>query len=208
MHFLKSVAMVMGLAALAVTGASPVHAQVKSGTPAPDFSLPGHDGKMWKLSDFKGKHVVLEWFNDGCPFVKKHYESKNMQNLQKEFAGRDVVWFTVISSAPGTQGHVDAKGAADLLVKHGASPKATLLDPDGKVGRMYDARTTPHMFVINPTGTLVYQGAIDDNPSSSIKTVATAKPVFADALRASLSGAQVPVASTKPYGCSVKYAKQ
>jgi peroxiredoxin len=182
-------------------------AQVKSGDPAPDFSLPGHDGKTWKLSDFRGKHVVLEWFNDGCPYVKKHYESKNMQNLQREFAARDVVWLSMISSAPGSQGHVDAQGASELLKKHDASPKATLLDPDGKVGRMFDARTTPHMYIIDPAGKLVYQGAIDDNPSASIKTVATAKPIFAEALRASLDGKPIAVATTKPYGCSVKYAK-
>jgi len=191
------------LAVLALSTA--VNAAVETGKAAPDFTLTGHDGKTYKLSDYKGKHVVLEWFNDDCPFVVKHYKSKNMQKLQADATGKDVVWFTVVSSAPGKQGHLDQAGAKAMLAKHEAKATAMLLDPKGTVGRQFDAKTTPHMYVINPKGELVYQGAIDDNPSANIATVKTASPLFADALKASLGGKKIAQHTTKPYGCSVKY---
>jgi peroxiredoxin len=182
-------------------------AAVKSGEAAPDFELMGHDGKTHKLSDYKGKHVVLEWFNEGCPYVKKHYDAPdmNMQALQKKYGEKNVVWLTMVSSAEGKQGYVDAKGAPGMIKSHSASPTALLLDPEGKVGKMFDAKVTPHMYVINADGKLVYQGAIDDQPSAKSATLKTAKPLFANALDASLSGQKIAVDTTKAYGCGIKY---
>ncbi len=178
---------------------------VPSGSAAPDFSLPGHDGKTYKLSDLKGKFVVLEWFNNDCPYVKKHYDGGNMQALQTKYSAKNVVWLTINSSAPGKQGHLDEKGAKEMVATRKAALTAMLLDPKGEVGRMYDAKTTPHMYIINPEGKLVYQGAIDDKPSANAKTLAEASPIFANALDSAIAGKAIAEASTKPYGCSVKY---
>ncbi len=180
---------------------------VKIGSPAPGFTAVDVDGKQQKLADFKGKYVVLEWHNQGCPYTRKHYESGNMQRLQKEWTAKGVVWLTVISSAPGTQGFVTPQQEKEYLTRMKAAPTDVLLDSAGTLGRLYDAKTTPQMFVIDPGGTLIYQGAIDDKPSSNQADVAGAKNYVDAALTASLAGKPVNDAATPPYGCSVKYAK-
>jgi peroxiredoxin len=163
------------------------------------------NGKAVRLNDFRGKTVVLEWTNDHCPYVKKHYSSNNMQTLQKEETAKGVVWLTVISSAPGTQGYLTGDEANKLTETRGAAPTAVLLDPDGKVGHLYDARTTPHMFIVNGEGTLVYMGGIDDKPTTDIDDIKTAKNYVRAALDSLASGASIENAVTRPYGCSVKY---
>jgi len=180
------------------------HAAPKVGEAAPAFSLPGHDGKTHALADFKGKTVVLEWTNAECPFVKKHYAG-NMQALQKTYTGKDVVWLSVNSSAPGKQGHVDAAGATKIVKDKGAAPTLVLLDGDGKVGKAYDAKTTPHLYVIDKAGTLVYAGGIDSNPSADPADIPGATPYVKNALDEVLAGKPVTTAVTKPYGCSIKY---
>jgi len=180
---------------------------IPTGKAAAEFSLKGHDGKTHKLSDYKGKTVVLEWYNKDCPFVVKHYGANNMQALQKKYTQKDVVWLSVISSAPGKQGHLSAEETKAQLKSVNAAPSVVLFDPDGKVGKSYDAKTTPHMYIISKDGTLVYQGAIDDTPSAKPATVKTAKPLFANALDMTLKGESIPkeIATNDPYGCSVKY---
>ncbi|MDP3858637.1 MAG: thioredoxin family protein [Stagnimonas sp.] len=193
---------------LAATGALlalSAQAGVKLGEPAPAFSLPGDDGKTHALADYQGKTVVLEWTNDGCPFVKKHYGSGNMQSLQKTYTGKGVVWLSMISSAPGKQGHVDAAGAAALSKARGAAPTEVLLDDQGTVGRLYEAKTTPHLYVIDSSGKLVYAGGIDSVASADADDIPTATPYVKNALDEVLAGKAVTVASTKPYGCSIKY---
>jgi peroxiredoxin len=179
---------------------------VKIGDPAPDFKLTDTDGKARTLKDFKGKYVVLEWTNKDCPFVKKHYNSQNMQNLQNEYTGKGVVWLSIISSKKGKQGFVSAKEAnAKMKEQWKAAPTAILLDPKGKVGRLYDAKTTPDMFVINPAGLLIYSGAIDDHATTDPADLAAAKNYVRAALDADMAGKPVQDPLTKPYGCSVKY---
>lgn len=175
------------------------------GSPAPNFSLKGQDGKTYSLSDFKGKHVVLEWYNKDCPYVRKHYDSGNMQSLQKEFTEKGVVWLSLISSADGQQGYLTPEQAKEVLNQEKASPTALLFDPSGATGKAYDAKTTPHMYVIDPNGTLVYAGGIDDKPSTRESSLKGATPYFANAVRASLSGEPISPSTTKPYGCSIKY---
>ncbi|HVO12056.1 MAG TPA: thioredoxin family protein [Vicinamibacteria bacterium] len=184
---------------------SPAAAQAVVGQKAPAFTATDTAGRTRSLSEFQGKVVVLEWWNPQCPFVGKHYGSGNMQRLQKEWTGKGVVWLTVDSSAPGQQGHVDAAQANALMRERGASPTALLLDPDGTVGRAYGARTTPHMFVIDTAGTLVYAGGIDDKPSTDREDVATAHNYVAAALTEVTSGRKVSTATSRPYGCGVKY---
>ena len=181
------------------------HAAPKVGEAAPDFSLPGADGKTHALADYKGKYVVLEWTNHDCPFVKKHYKSGNMQSTQKELTGKGAVWLSVVSSAPGKQGHVDAAKATELTKSRGAAPTAVLLDPSGDVGRKYEAKTTPHMYVVAPDGKLIYMGGIDSIPSSDAEDIAKATPYVKVALAEAMGGKPVTNSSTKPYGCSVKY---
>lgn len=181
------------------------HAGVKAGAQAPQFSLMGSDGKTHDLKSQSGKYVVLEWYNEGCPYVKKHYRSGNMQSTQKEVVGKDVVWYSVISSKPGSQGHVNLDGAKKLLKSSQSNATAILLDEDGKVGKAYGATTTPHMFIINPEGKVVYQGAIDDKPSASKKSLKGAKN-YVKAAFSDLNGKKsVQVSDTKPYGCGIKY---
>ena len=181
--------------------------EVKIGAPAPNFTAVDSNGKNHNLSDFKGKTVVLEWTNHDCPFVKKHYETNNMQKLQKSATTQGVVWLSIISSAPGQQGFVNGAKANELTKSRNAAPTAVILDPDGKIGKLYGARTTPHMFVIAPNGNLAYMGAIDDKPSVNKDDVATAKNFVAEALSAIKAGKPVAIPTTQPYGCSVKYAK-
>ena len=176
------------------------------GEAAPDFSLTAVDGKTVTLAEFKGKVVVLEWFNKECPFVRKHYDSKNMQNLQAEYTGKDVVWLTINSSAEGKQGHETAAQGIETLTKEGAKPTAYLLDADGKVGKLYDAKTTPHMFVIDKEGKLAYAGAIDDKASAYASDIEGSKNYVRAAVDSLMAGQPVVDASTKSYGCGVKYA--
>ena len=175
------------------------------GTTAPDFSLTDSKGKTQSVSQYKGKYVVLEWFNPGCPFVQKHYGSGNMQKLQEEFTGKGVVWLTIDSSAPGLQGNLTAEQANAKMTEWKTKQTALVLDPDGKAGRSYGARNTPHMFVINPEGKIVYEGAIDSKPSSNASDISSSTNYVKVALEESLAGKTVSNANTKPYGCSVKY---
>ncbi|RTL40952.1 MAG: redoxin domain-containing protein [Burkholderiales bacterium] len=174
--------------------------------PAPAFTATSADGKTVNLADFKGKTVVLEWTNHDCPYVRKHYGSGNMQGQQKAATGQGVVWLQVVSSAPGQQGYVDGATALKLNAERGAAPTATLLDPKGDLGRLYGAQTTPHMFVIKGDGTLVYKGGIDSIASAKPEDIAKAEPYVTEALAAVAAGRKVDKASTRPYGCSVKYA--
>ena len=175
------------------------------GEPAPAFSSVDTEGRPVKLEDYRGKFVVLEWTNADCPFVKKHYGAGNMQALQKEAADKGVVWLSVISSAPGKQGHVDGAGANRLTKERGAVPARVLLDESGAVGHAYAAKTTPHMFLIDPAGKLLYMGGIDSVPSAEAADIEKAKPYLRLAMTEALAGKAVTEAVTKPYGCSVKY---
>lgn len=175
------------------------------GEPAPDFTATDSEGNTQKLSDQRGSVVVLEWTNHQCPFVEKHYQTGNMQALQKDATSQDVVWWSVISSAPGKQGHVSPDQANELTASRDAAPSAVLLDSEGAIGQLYGARTTPHMYVIDPEGTLVYMGGIDDKPSTQKADVETANNYVRTALNAVQQGQAVDPATTQPYGCSVKY---
>jgi peroxiredoxin len=175
------------------------------GTNAPDFSLTDSKGKMQSVSQYKGKYVVLEWFNPECPFVKKHYGSGNMQKLQEQFTGKGVVWLTIDSSAPGLEGNLTADQANAKMIEWKTKQTALVLDPDGKAGRSYGAKNTPHMFVINPEGKIVYEGAIDSKATPNPADITSATNYVKVALEESLSGKTVSNANTKPYGCSVKY---
>jgi peroxiredoxin len=178
----------------------------KVGAPAPNFSLPAADGKTYSLGDFKGKYVVLEWFNPGCPFVQKHYKSDNMQNLQKELTGKGVAWLTIDSSAPGNQGYLTPADANKQVAEWKIDSTALLLDPNGKVGHEYGATNTPHMYVIDPSGKLIYSGAIDDKPSTDLDDVKTANNYVKDALEEAMAGKPVATPTSRAYGCSIKYA--
>ena len=174
---------------------------------APAFSLPGIDGKTHSISDYKGKIVVLEWLNFGCPFVKKHYNSGNMQNLQKEFTKKGVIWLSIVSSAPGKQGYYTAYEMKKIAEKKHSSATTILLDPRGKTGRAYSAKTTPHMYIINKDQNLVYQGAIDSIPSTDQDDIKEAVNYVSKALGEVMAGEKVATPSTQAYGCSVKYGK-
>lgn len=173
--------------------------------PAPAFSAPGADGKTVSLESYRGKIVVLEWTNADCPFVKKHYESGNIPKLQQDAAAKGVVWLQVISSAPGKQGYVDGATAIKLNNFRDAKPAATVLDSDGKIGKLYGAQTTPHIYIVNPQGQLVYKGGIDSIPSADQGDIAKADNYVVAALGDLAAGRKVANANTKPYGCSVKY---
>lgn len=182
-----------------------VQAELKNGKPAPNFTLSDSNGQKQSLADQKGKYVVLEWVNHGCPYVQKHYNTGNMQALQKDMTAKGVVWFSVASSAPKKEGHLTPEQWNKETEEKGAAPTAILLDVDGKVGKLYGAKTTPHMFVINPDGVLIYQGAIDDKRTADRADVAGAKNYVRAALEEAMAGKPVTVASTQSYGCSVKY---
>jgi len=175
------------------------------GTTAPDFSLTDSKGKTQTVSQYKGKYVVLEWFNPECPFVKKHYGSGNMQKLQEEFTAKGVVWLSIDSSAPGLEGNLTAEQANAKMTEWKTKQTALVLDPDGKAGRSYGAKNTPHMFVINPEGKIVYEGAIDSKASPNPADIPNSTNYVKVALEESLAGKTVTNANTKPYGCSVKY---
>lgn len=175
------------------------------GKPAPAFTAVDSNGKSHSLSDYKGKTVVLEWTNDGCPYVKKHYGSGNMQKLQQEITAEGGVWLSIISSAPGKQGYVKGTEANQLTASRNAHPTAVLLDPAGAIGRAYEAQTTPHMFVVDKTGTLRYMGAIDDQPTTDPSAIASARNYVREAFKAVSAGGKVAETATDSYGCSVKY---
>jgi peroxiredoxin len=192
--------------AACLTALTPALFAAQVGQPAPAFTLTDTQGKSHNLADFKGKTVVLEWINHECPFVVKHYSGGAMQALQKDATGKGVVWLSVCSSAPGKQGHMSPEAWNKATADKGAAPTAVLLDEDGKVGKAYQAKTTPHMFVINPEGVLVYAGAIDSIKSAKAEDVPKATNHVKAALDEVLAGKPVTTASTEAYGCSVKYA--
>lgn len=182
-------------------------AQAGVGDPAPGFTLKSASGKDVSLSDFKGRTVVLEWTTPGCPFVKKHYDSGNMQKLQKETVDKGIVWLTICSSGPGKQGYLTPEEALKATSENGLASTAYLMDEDGKVGRLYDAKRTPEMYVINKEGVLVYHGAIDDKKSPDPADIAGAKNHVMAAIEDLLSGKPVSTPKTEAYGCSIKYAQ-
>jgi len=171
------------------------------GSQAPEFKGTDSNGVTHSLSQYRVKYVVLEWANRGCPYDQKHYKSGNMEALQKEWTSKGVVWLSVISSAPGEQGSVTPTEENEYLKTMKATPTAALLDPEGTIGRLYQAKTTPHMFVVDPQGKLIYQGAIDDKPTTDLADVKTAHNYLNDALTSAMAGKPVPVANTRPYGC-------
>ena len=175
------------------------------GNAAPDFSLTDAKGKTHSLSDYKGKYVVLEWFNPECPFVKKHYGSGNMQNLQKEFTGKGIVWLTIDSNAPGTEGNLTPEQAEKVASAWKTKQTALLLDPEGKAGRAYGAKNTPNMVIINPEGKIVYEGAIDSKATPNPGDIPSSTNYVKAALEESLAGKPISNPTTRPYGCSVKY---
>ena len=175
------------------------------GTQAPDFKGTDSNGVTHTLSQYRGKYVVLEWANKGCPYEQKHYLSGNMEALQKEWTDKGVIWLSILSSAPGEQGNVTPAEENQYLKSMHAAPTAAILDPSGSIGHLYQAKTTPHILVINPSGKLIYQGAIDDRPTTDLADVQHAHNYLNEALNAAMAGKPVPIASTRPYGCSVKY---
>ena len=179
----------------------------KVGAPAPAFVLPDSHGKTESLAKYKGKYVVLEWFNPGCPFVQKHYKSGNMQQLQKQFTGKDVVWLTIDSSASGKQGSLTPEEANKQIADWKMNPTALLLDSAGAVGHEYAATNTPHMFVIDPSGKLIYSGAIDDKPTANPDDIQGAFNYVKVALDEAIAGKPVTTPNSRAYGCSIKYGR-
>lgn len=175
------------------------------GSTAPDFSLTDAKGKTRSLTEYKGKYVVLEWFNPECPFVKKHYGSGNMQRLQQEYTGKGVVWLTIDSNAPGTEGNLTAEEAEKIMTSWKTHQSALLLDPEGKAGRAYGAKNTPNMVVIDPQGKIAYEGAIDSKATPNPADIPNSTNYVKAALDESLAGKPVTTSQTRPYGCSVKY---
>lgn len=184
---------------------APASAELTNGQKAPDFTLTDVNGQSHSLSQYDGKYRVLEWTNHGCPFVVKHYDSGNMPKLQADSIGKGVVWFSINSSAEGKEGSMSAEEWKKILTEKKSAATATLLDSDGKVGKLYGAQTTPHMYIIDPAGNLIYQGAIDSKPSADQADIAGATNYVSKALDEAMSGKPVSEPSTKAYGCSVKY---
>ncbi len=203
-HLLAAAAIAIAAPAF-VLGAVPTSATAAVGQPAPAFTATDSNGRQVSLSDFKGKPVVLEWTNAECPFVQKYYGGGDMQKLQAEAKRQGAVWLTVNSGAPGKQGHVSGAEANAKLKAQGSSPTAYLLDADGSIGRAFGARTTPHMFVIDPKGTVAYAGGIDNLPTADPADIAKAQPLVQLALADVAAGKPVATATSRPYGCSVKY---
>ncbi|MDA0293652.1 MAG: thioredoxin family protein [Verrucomicrobia bacterium] len=199
MHIVRKATLALVLAA------SPALAVAEVGQPAPGFTLTDSNGQSHNLSDFKGKFVVLEWLNHGCPFVIKHYDSGSMQKLQKEYTGQDVIWLSVVSSAPGKQGHLSPAETNQAKEEKGSAATAILIDGGGTVGQLYGAKVTPELYVINPAGDLIYAGAIDDKKSVDPADVAGATNHVKQALDEALAGQPVSTPRTEPYGCSIKY---
>jgi peroxiredoxin len=204
-----SVATAVALAIMPIVPCAPATAAdlltPQIGAPAPDFTGTDSNGKIVKLGELRGRTVVLEWSNHECPFVGKHYRSGNMQALQKDATSQGAIWLTILSSAPGEQGNVTAAEANSLTEKRHAVPTAVVIDPSGTIGRLYGARTTPHMFVIDKGGILRYMGGIDDKPTTDPADIATARNYVRLALVAVAAGGPVADSVTRPYGCSIKY---
>lgn len=194
-------------AVMACAVATPGAAEQPNGRAATNFKLTDASGRTVQLSDYRGKPVVLEWNNPGCPFVQRHYDSGNMQKTQAAAKAAGAVWLTINSGAPGKQGHLDAAGARKFVTDKKAVPAHYLLDPKGVVGKGYAAKTTPHIYVIDAAGVLRYQGAIDDKPAARVEEMAAARNHALAALNEIKAGKAVSVAQTQPYGCSVKYAE-
>jgi peroxiredoxin len=195
----------LALAALLMTADTLAAPPPEVGKPAPPFTGTDTAGKTWSLDDLAGQPVILEWTNHDCPYVRKHYDADNMQGLQREAAEQGYVWLSVISSAPGKQGHVSPAEADDLSQRREAAPAAVLLDPEGTIGRAYGARTTPHMYLIDGEGTLRFMGGIDDRPTSNPADIPGATNHVRAAMADLAAGRAVAQAVTRPYGCSVKY---
>ena len=203
---MKPILLATALATGLTLGATAALAAATVGQPAPAFSAVDATGKTVSLADFKGKHVVLEWVNPGCPYVQKHYNSANMQGTQKDAVAQGVVWLAVNSTAQDASDYKAPAAMAQWMQAQKAAATATLMDSDGKVGRAYGARTTPHMYVVNPAGTLVYAGAIDSKPTASPADIPSATNHVKVALAESLAGKPLSMPSTRAYGCSVKYS--
>ncbi|HEX4154586.1 MAG TPA: redoxin domain-containing protein [Acidobacteriaceae bacterium] len=197
----------MQAAVLAGCFAATMACALKPGETAPEFKGTDSNGKTETLSQYRGKYVVLEWTNHECPYTMKHYDSGHMEALQKQWTAKGVVWLSIISSAPGQQGYMTPAMENEYLHKMHADPTAVILDPSGTIGRLYDAKTTPHMFVIDPSGRLIYEGAIDDRPSPDPSTLKGAHDYVSAALEEAMSGHAVQTPVTRSYGCSVKYAE-
>ncbi len=197
--------LVMGFGIILLISSIGWTTDARVGETAPVFTLTDSDGNTHSLSDFKGKTVVLEWINYDCPFVRKHYDSGNMQSLQKTYTEKGVVWLTICSSNEGKQGYFEGEALDKRIEKEGGNQTAYLLDTEGTVGKSYGAKTTPHMYVIDPDGLLVYMGGIDDKPSYKTSSLEGATNYVKAALEASMAGEEVEVKTSKPYGCSVKY---
>lgn len=191
--------------AVALFAAQLAFAEAKIGSAAPDFSVVDAQGKTHKLADYKGKTVVLEWYNKDCPYVRKHYDSQNMQKLQTDMKAKNVVWLTVVSSKPKSQGHQNAADTLKNVEKEKSKAVAVLLDESGTMGKAYGAKVTPHMYVIDDKGVLRYNGAIDSNDSANPKTIETAENYVVAAVNSVTKGEAVAKPTTKPYGCTVKY---
>lgn len=204
---MKKNTLTIGLGLALFLGAVSAQAKVENGAAAPDFELPDSKGITHTLSENRGKYIVLEWTNHECPYVKKHYQNGDMQGLQKEFTEKGVVWYSILSSAEGSQGYCTPEEAEALIQSQKEANTAKLLDPAGKVGKLFGAKTTPHMFIIDPEGIVVYQGAIDSIRSASAADVPQAENYVAKALNALMAGEPVVDAKTRPYGCGVKYAR-
>jgi peroxiredoxin len=192
--------------ALILTAFTLPAAALPPGSTAPDFQGKDSTGAQQTLAQYRGKYVVLEWANQGCPYEQKHYRSGNMEALQKQWTAKGIVWLSIISSPPGQQGYVTPAEENEYLQKMHAAPTAAILDPTSTIARLYQAKTTPHMFVIDPAGKIIYQGAIDDQPTPDPASLKVANNYLNDALNAALAGKSVAIATTRPYGCSVKYA--
>jgi hypothetical protein len=203
-HFISGKRLALALSFSLLAGAA--HAAAVLGEPAPAFKASGADGRPVSLADYQGKTVILEWTNHDCPFVKKHYDSGNIPELQKQAAAQGIVWLQVISSAPGQQGYVDGATAQKLNTSRGATPAATALDPDGKIGRLYEARTTPHLYIVDPKGVLIYKGGIDSIRSANKDDIAKADNYVRLAFADLAAGRPIAQNNTQPYGCTVKYA--
>ncbi|MET4699451.1 peroxiredoxin [Constrictibacter sp. MBR-5] len=195
-----------GLAAQFALAGTAAAGTAAVGEPAPDFQAVDTNGKPVKLSDYRGKTVVLEWTNHECPFVRKHYNADNMQGLQKTTTGDGAVWLTIVSSAEGEQGYVTPVEANKIIDEEKAAPTAKILDPKGDIGRAYGAQVTPHMYVVDAQGNLAYAGAIDDKPSTKVADVKTARPYLKEAYTAVTKGETPDPSLTRAYGCTIKYA--
>ena len=203
----KEIALISIIALITLGAIAPAAAKALTGATAPDFALTDTHGQSRSLSDYRGSYVILEWTNNLCPFVVKHYDSGNMQAIQKECTDKGMVWLTIISSAPGKQGYLTDDEANALDEAQGFNATAKLIDSKGVAGRLYGAKVTPHMFIINPEGILIYQGAIDSISSADSADIKKADNYILTTLKQDMAGLQLIKTDTKPYGCGIKYAK-